>query len=396
MPSPVPEKLLSLAELRHSLAARGLEFSDSQLKRLRREGLLPVDGQRHRPGVRGSESLYPSWAVDQLELVARLTVEERRFAHLRVLVRWNGGWVRPDKLRESLVGLLEAMSAQARRITASTIDEGDRADRLAEVMTRYPGQSGVSRLMRQRLGNVEDIQRAAYAFAALATRSPLEWENHDPNNPTESLLAVFERATGFDRARRDDIGGNGPLMRERESTKEILAELQEAGLFDALDLGAAFVNASDEAIERAFADAIAIADLREAFDAIQSVVGRDVAGLGSITELGAAHKAMELTALVRGLLLLRPLIPEDALESIVEAAARSRPQLRAAQELARALPHLVTYLGPAGAEQLDALPADQRDRITSEVRAYLETRPELLAAPQTADSEDDKQTGSAE
>ena len=97
---------------------------------------MPVAGQRHRPGVHGSESLYPCWAVDQLELVARLMVEERRFTHLRVLVRWNGGWVRPDKLRESVVRLLEAMSAQARRMTASTIDEGDRADRLAEVMTR--------------------------------------------------------------------------------------------------------------------------------------------------------------------------------------------------------------------------------------------------------------------
>ena len=83
--------------------------------------------------------------------------------------------------------------------------------------------------MRQRLGNVEDIQRAAYAFAALATGSPVDWENHDPNDPTESLLAVFERATGFDRARQDDIGGNGPLMPECESTEEILAELQEAG-----------------------------------------------------------------------------------------------------------------------------------------------------------------------
>ena len=131
MPRPDSEKL-SLAELRRALRASGLEFSDSQLKRLRREGLLAVEGQRHRPGVRGSESLYPAWAVGQLELVSRLGAMERRFAQLRVLVRWHGGWVRPDQLRASLIALLEPMSAAARRVTETPVDEGDRADRLAQ------------------------------------------------------------------------------------------------------------------------------------------------------------------------------------------------------------------------------------------------------------------------
>ena len=107
MPRPDPDPMLSLLDLRHALTTRGLEFSDSQLKRLRREGLLPAEGQRHLAGVRGSVSLYPGWAVSQLELVARLAAKERRFAQLRVLVRWHAGWVRSDKLRESLIGLLE-------------------------------------------------------------------------------------------------------------------------------------------------------------------------------------------------------------------------------------------------------------------------------------------------
>jgi hypothetical protein len=90
MPNRDSDCLLTLADLRASLKLRGLEFSESQLKRLRREGLLRFAGQLHRPGVRGSESLYPVSAVDQLELVARLEQEERRFAQLRVLVRWLG------------------------------------------------------------------------------------------------------------------------------------------------------------------------------------------------------------------------------------------------------------------------------------------------------------------
>jgi hypothetical protein len=379
MPNCDCDRLLTLAELRASLESRGLAFSESRLKRLRREGLLQLAGQRHRPGVRGSESMYPASAVDQLELVARLEQKERRFAQLRVLVRWHGGWVRPDKLRSSLIALLRAISVQARRLTADTVDESDRADRLAEAMTRRPGRSGVSRLMRRRLRNVsDDIQRAAYAFAALSMRGELEWENHDPNDPTEPLLDVFERASGFDRARRDDISQEGPLMRDGESTPELLAELQQAGLFDILDLGAAFAAVTDEVIDRAFDDAIAFAGLRGAFEAIQSVAGDDVAGLGSVTELAAADEAVDLAMLVRGLLLLRPLMAEGALEQIVEDAAREGPKLQAAQELARALPHLVSYLGPRGPQRLEALAPDERQRVTEEVRAYLADRPELV------------------
>lgn len=378
MATPDIAAMLSLGELRTAMEARGVEFSDSQLKRLRREGLLPVEGQQHRGGVRGSESLYPGWAVDQLALVAQQQRGERRFAQLRVLVRWHGGWVRPDKLRASLIGWLEAVSSYARRLTADTVDETDRADRLAAAMTRRPGQSGVSRLMRERLNHVaDDIQRAAYAFAALATRSPVEWHNHDPSDASESLLDVFERASGFDRARRDDISGHGPLLGDDESSEKIIGELQQTGLFDILDLGAAFRIASDEAIDRAFDDAIALAGPREAFDAIQSLVGHDVAGLGSVSELGAAEQAIDLAVLVRALLLLRPLMDDGALETIVDAATAAGPQLRAARQLAEALPHLARYLRPRGPERLAALGADDRERVTGEVRRYLELHPEL-------------------
>lgn len=207
----------------------------------------------------------------------------------------------------------------------------------------------------------------------------MKWDNHDPHEPTEPLLNVLERASGIDRARRDEIAGNGPLVGARESTEALLAELQQTGLFDILDLGAIFEAASDEAIEQAFDDAIAFAGLHRTFEAIQSVLGDDIAGLGSVSELTAAKEALDLAALVRGLLLMRPLMPEGALESIVEAAREAGPQLQAAQELARALPHLIQFLGPDGPGRLDALSADERERVTSEVRDYLANRPELVA-----------------
>lgn len=390
MPRADPETL-SLAELRRALRNRRLGFTDSQLKRLRREGLLPMKGQRHRPGVRGSESVYPAWAVDQLEVVARLESGERRFAQLRVLVRWHGGWVRADQLRASLIALLEPMSAAARRMTETAVDKGDRADRLAQELARHRGRSGVSRLMYRRLKSVrEDVERAMFALAALATGTPVEWENHDPDDPTEPLLAVVDRAFGFDRARLDEIGGEGPLLRDRESSQAILAELQQAGAFDLLNAGAAFAAASDDQIERAFDDAIALAGVVETFDAIQAVAGDDVAGLGSISELGRAQEPIELVMLVRGLLLLRPLSAKGAFEAVINSATAAAPQLRVAQELCQALPEHAWLLGPGGTERLAALPTEERGRVTGEIRGYLEAHPELAAlveAPGTNDPE---------
>lgn len=372
-------QLLTLPELRQALTLRGIEFSASQLKRLRREGLLPVHEQRHRPGLRGSESLYPAWTARQLKLVDQLSRRERRFAQLRVLVRWHGGWVNPDKLRTTLAGLLDAISAQANKIAGDTVDEDDRADRLAQAFTGARGRSGMTRLMRRRLNNVaDDIERTMYALAALSTDGPLQWTNHDPEDPTEPLVSVVERALGIDRARSDEIAGNGPLLRSQESGDRILSELQQAGAFSILDLGAAFRDASDEAIAQAFADANAVASLSEVFDAIQTIVGQDVAGLGSITEVGAAQDAIDLALLVRGLLLLRPLIAKGALEEIVETARGAAPQLRAARELCRALPEYAEFLAPNGPEELARLPVDERERITSEFRNYLEAHPELI------------------
>jgi hypothetical protein len=72
MPMTDPEPTISLAEIREELQARGVSFSDSRLKRLRREGLLPLAEQIHRSGLHGSESRYPVWAIGQLQLVDRL------------------------------------------------------------------------------------------------------------------------------------------------------------------------------------------------------------------------------------------------------------------------------------------------------------------------------------
>jgi len=376
-----PDELLTLSEVRGGLASHGVALSDRRLKRLRAEGLLPCEGQYHPAGVRGSLSLYPAWCPDQLALVERVARKERRFLELRILVRWHGGWVERGALGDSLAGLLERVSTKARQLASGPGDEGDQADRLARAMSRSPGRSGPSRLMRTRLGGAGfATERAAYAFSALVTRAEISWDNHDPADSVEPLHVVFDRATGIDRARADEIAGSGPLLGAEESTQEIVGELQRAGCFDLLDLGRAFRDADDSAIDRAFADAHRLAGLAPGLAAIQQVAGEDMAGLGSLTELiDDDPDAWGVAVIVRHCLLLQPLVSEDALETIAHAVEEALPAIDATLQIRRGLPSYAEFLGVDGAARLAALPDTERARITGNIRAFVAADPQLAA-----------------
>jgi hypothetical protein len=367
---------ISLRELRAELAARRVDLSDRQLKRLRVEGLLPYQGQRHRAGLRGSESVYPRLAVEQLNLVARLAVTERRFPERRILVRWHSGWVDPDLLRASLVQILDRASAQVRRLSAGPGDESDQADRLAQALSRSPSTGAMPRLVRQRLGHVaDDAERVFYALGALTTGAPIEWENHNPSDQTEPLVQVFDRASGLDRARSDTVAGHAPLLGKDESTQELLAPLQEAGCFDLLDLARAVHQATHGELDQAFADALSFARVRLAFEAVQVIAGDDAAGLGSLTAMVPSEPNVWTVAmLVRTWLLLRPIVPPGALEALVEAAEKNRAAFELGLAIRRDLPQHAEFIGPDGAERLHALPPTERARVTDEIRSYVNAR----------------------
>jgi hypothetical protein len=222
------------------------------------------------------------------------------------------------------------------------------------------------------------MERVVYALAAMSMGAPLEWENHDPNDPGEPLVDVFDRASGFDRARRDSIAGQPPILGHDESTQEILAELQAAGVFDLLDPAQAFRSAAHGAIERAFVDAHSLAALRLAVEAMEAVAGEDAAGLGSLTKMVPDEAdAWTVTMLVRSCLLLRRIVPPGALENIVQAAEKHRSAFEVGLAIRRALPEYAEFIGFDGAERLAALTPVERARVTGEIRSYIQADPHL-------------------
>lgn len=308
------------------MADRGLEFNDVKLKRLRRAGLMPSAVQEHAAGVVGSRSYYPDTVLDQLELIAQLERGERRYAQLRILLRWHGGWVEPDKLRESLVTVLSRISRQANKMVRGISDPTEQAHALAEAVAHGRPRSELGKLVRHRMRRSR-IPRSTCEFvlAALATNAPLEWENHDPNNAEPSLGTVFKQLSGVDRAETDVVDGHGPLRDPNESIAEMIGELRDASAFELLHVEDLFRDESDDSIQQGFDDATRFARIGPALNIIEHHHGKDVAGLGSITAmLNQQHDALACAFMVRTFITIRPLMAPDALNALTAVlAARS-------------------------------------------------------------------------
>jgi hypothetical protein len=376
MPEPPP---ISLVQLRALLAAREVYLSDSELKRLRASGLVPAR-QVHRAGERGSTSAYPPWAVEQIELVERLGRTDRRFRQLRVLVRWHGGWVAPDKLRKSLIEMVEGFSREVRQLSEGAEDELAAVDNVARALTSQPGHSRALRLLRGRLER-QNLHRLAFALAALGLGVELEWDNADLETGEPSLRTVLERAVGIERARQDSSAGMPPLLTPETSTESILAELQAAGSFDARDTARVFRDADDGAIAQGFTDAHVLASLVPIAQAAQIVHGEDAGGLASLEALiDGDTDTLGITLLVRQAILLRHLVADEIWEPLKRSLDEQKPKAIALIEMHQALPEYSDLLSGDGKTKLAALPDVEREQIHARVRAFFSERPDLAAA----------------
>ncbi len=376
MPETAP---ISLAQLRALLAAQEVRLSDSELKRLRGNGLVPAQ-QVHMAGERGSVSLYPPWAVDQIELVERLGRSERRFRQLRVLVRWHEGWVDPDKLRKALIEMVEGFSTEVRQLAEGAEDELAAVDNVASALRSKPGHSRALRLLRRRLDG-QNLGGLTFALAALGLGVELEWDNDDPETGEPSLRTILERAVGIERARQDTAAGMPPLLKPQTSTESVLAELQAAGSFDARDTARVFREADDETIQLGFADAHVLASLVPFAQATQIVYGEDAGGLASLEALiDGDTDALGITLLVRQAILLRHLVSAETWEPLKESLEQQKPKAIALIEMHRALPEYSSLLSGDSKTKLAALPAAEREQIHTRVRAFFAERPDLAAA----------------
>lgn len=294
----------------------GCVVTSHRLKRLRAVGLMPRPLVRHG-GVRGSRSFYPAWAADQLVIVCRVQERERRFDELRVLVWWEGGWVESSRLRAAMRELLAPMAREL--APYAHLDPYDAADELSSQLARGRSRSATGKLLRHRLRNAEDRRSMMSMIALLIFGGDPGWDvGPAGDDRDESLGALFERASGIDRARDDALGDDGPWLLAHDEVAEMLEPLQAAGFFDMIEPRRAIEEASDAALEQAREDVrLIMQPLGMVARAIEAQRGSDIGGLGSLRALADdATDAAWLVWLMRSLLIIRQVLGDERLEAV--------------------------------------------------------------------------------
>ncbi len=298
-----------------------------------------------------------------------------------MLVAWYGGWVEPEALRDSLVRILDAVSAKVGRATEGIEDPAEAADQLTRVDRGKRKPSDAVQLMRDRLdGDARALQSAMYALASMGLGADIEWEDHDPESKEESLESITARAIGIDKARSDELVPGKTLMSPTASAKEVLEDLRATGLLDMQDLARAFREASHEAVIRAFGDGGLVSGMDLFAEAAEASHGRDVGGLGSIRTLQYDRMdAVEVAMVVRGSLLTRPTAPDGRFEATAASLEQASGPTRVMLEMRRALPAYAELLGLDTETRLAALPEQEAEKVRSDVRAWLDSRPDMRA-----------------
>jgi hypothetical protein len=364
-------------------AARAREaVSAHQLKRWRRAGLIPRPRVVHEEGVRGSRALYPAWAVEQLVAVARLHRTVRGLSELVVAVWWEGHWVETEALRAALIEPLQQLSEEARAARGGGKDPYEAADRLLVGMKDDGGPSKAVALIRSRLSGRADFLDLLWTFLVigLGGQAPWEQEDHSLPDPAPGALTLLARASGVDRAMRDDPAGNGPWLPADFDLRAFVAELRDVGGFDLDDTARPIREASDQQLAQAHEDALLFAGPLALIGAVlEGLLGKDVGGMGSVSALEPDSTSAR-AALVRSVLILRPLAGDEAFSAIAQLVASVRERYAAIAELRAALPQHAELLRVDYAERLAALPPAQAEVVRADVSQLLEERPELAAA----------------
>ena len=375
-----PSEKLSLPELLAALEAQQHPVTEKLLKRYRSNGLLQCLGQEHPDGARGSTSLYPASAVDQVMLVGKLGLIDRRYDQRRILVAWHGGWVEPAALRASLEAVLDRLSKKVRNITAGIDDPWSAAELLMN-QDREGSSSPSTKLLRRRLdGSWRRVQSVLLCLAVLSLGGEIEWQAHDPTSTAASLEHLVEQATAVERIRTEPLINGRALLPDVGDMKEILAELTANGIFEVRDLAASFRSVDNEAIAQGFRDAHTISDMSLFAEAVEAGHGPDAGGLGGARLFAPdALDAFTIAFLVRAALLFRRAVPDAAFSETRAALDAARGPLTAFLEIRRALPAHSDVIALDYQSRLARLPPERARQVEHDVTALLASRPDLMA-----------------
>jgi hypothetical protein len=316
--------------------------------------------------------------------VCELHKTERRIKELRFDVWWEGFWVDPAALKESLERLLDDPLEDVREIRRRYPDPHDAALALIEQAQAGTGRSPVARLLRHRLGSDEDLLTATVAVLVVAFDGKPDWESRevglDPPFVDAHPRDLVVKLLGFDRAALDLLDVSEPWLSEQRDVTVDLARLRAVGLLELEHPSVAVLEASQGELERARIDAKRLSLLSPFGEALEIRHRRDAGGLGIFSVADRRDARLLRAWLVRFGLLAPKLVPAEPVSAVTAALSANEAQIQAAIAIASEFPGYKPLLMPGGERWLDTLPAEERETIRTNLEEFFTRNPHLREA----------------
>jgi hypothetical protein len=353
--------------------------TNDQLKRWRRAGLLPRPRLEHRPGVRGSRSMYPTSAADQLLAIVRLHRSAHRLGDLSTALWWQGYWVEPTMLREALTAPLTRFSREAEKARGGETDPHEAADRMLKAMPDDGKPSELVALVRSRLPGRGDFINLMWTFLVMAHDGEPPWEQEDRSreDPAPTALELLVKSAGIDQVLSASPAERPSWLPVDFDPRRFVADLRRVGGFSLEDAARPIREASEQALAQARGDALLFCGpLAEMGAVLEQFVGEDVAGLGVLRAI-APTSAFGRASLIRTMLILRNLAGDDAFRTIADLVESTQRQFAAIAELRAALPQHEALLRADYEKRLAVLEPEHAEQVRRDVANYLEAHPSV-------------------
>jgi len=283
-------------------------------------------------------------------------------------------------LRASLIAPLDRLSAKARDLTDDAEDSFAAADAIVSAMTIERASSGITSLLRKRLGGNADLINLIWTFLSLGFGAPGPWAQDDrTEDVAPGFIELLERATGTDRMRLSSTDTGSWIPPDFDMTK-FTEELQCVGAFDIQDMGRPIRAASNEALEQARLDAEMFYDrLHMIGQVLEDLRDEEIPWLRALGVLTPTD-ADDRSSLIRNMLILRTLAGDDSfthLESLVE---REHARFVAIGEIRAALPQHQSILRADSEERLSRLLPAQAAKVREDISKFLDQHPDTARA----------------
>jgi hypothetical protein len=375
--------------------------SADQLKRWRRAELIPRPRQTHPTGRRGSDAVYPPGTLTQLLAVCELRKRFKKLDRIRFELWWPGEYGGgTDPIRAFLTTELERPLTELREFrdrfrdpvkAAGAVVAGPISD------LRHPGL----RAMRRFAEGNENVRSVVYALLLELFGGQVPWD-HDTSAGIALLLNLFgkdvisevgtlepslrtlaDRASGFERAKTDQLDSGTTLFAADENIVDTIRTLFRQRMFDLDDPGWAIWKATDEELEIARMRARLVSGLSSWARLAAARYGRDYAGLTLLNAMDSRDPTT-VAVLVQFSLLIPSLWdhePGTVYGSETLDALAANTVVTACWELfLTELPQYAFLLLPDGESRLASLTSEERAFVSDTINGFFNRHPECRAA----------------